>query len=167
MWASHAVVGVILLLFGRRLFWLFVGVAGFLAGLTLTRDYFSAQSEWIVLLVAVGVGLVGALLSVFLQQAAIAVAGFVIGGYVVASFVASAGYATAFPGAYLVGGIVGALLVLTLFDYALIVLSSIAGATLVAQWVALDQPAAAVVFLVALILGIVAQVVQLQTAPAA
>src|SRR6266545_1805024 len=45
-------VGVVLLLFGRRLYWLFVAGIGFLTGLALVPDLLPGQPEWLILLAA-------------------------------------------------------------------------------------------------------------------
>jgi hypothetical protein len=156
--------GAILLLFGRRLFWLFVGAAGFVAGLTFARQFFASQPDWIILAIALVAGVIGAVLSIFLQQIAIAVAGFLIGGYVLATFVAAAGYPAIGWPAYLVGGLIGAVLVVVLFDWALIVLSSLAGAMLIAESTAPGQTLAVVIFVAAFVIGVVMQRQQLTPA---
>ena len=43
-------VGLVLLVYGRRLYWLFVAGVGFLAGLELAPRFFPDQSELVVLL---------------------------------------------------------------------------------------------------------------------
>ncbi|HEY5793016.1 MAG TPA: hypothetical protein VIS74_06945, partial [Chthoniobacterales bacterium] len=65
--------GVILLLMGRRLFWIFVGVVGFLVGFQFGTAAF-AGSPWIWLL-AVAVGLAACLLAIVLQKVAVVLAG--------------------------------------------------------------------------------------------
>ena len=79
MYIIEALVGVGLLAFGRKLFWLFVAGVGFAAGLALTAALFKTSPAWEVLLIAFGAGLAGALLAVFLQRIAMGVGGF-IGG---------------------------------------------------------------------------------------
>jgi hypothetical protein len=71
--------GIALLIMGRRLYWLFVGLIGFVVGALLSQQFFSAQPEWMSVLVALGFGVAGALLAVFLQGIAIAAAGFIAG----------------------------------------------------------------------------------------
>src|SRR5687767_9222241 len=77
----YVVAGSLLLLFGRRLFWLFVTLAGFGAGMVLARDQFELQPPALVFAIGVFAGLLGALLSVFLQKIAVAVSGFAAGAY--------------------------------------------------------------------------------------
>src|SRR5437867_3046454 len=76
------VVGTLLLLFGRQLFWLFVGLIGFAAGLQLAPLLLPGTSEVVVFIAAVLLGLAGAVLAILLQKVAIALAGFVAGGYI-------------------------------------------------------------------------------------
>ena len=83
--AAPIVVGVALLFFGRRLFWLFVAGVGFLYGLRFAPTLVQGGSELALLLVAVFCGVIGALLAVFAQKIAVGIAGFCIGGYVVVS----------------------------------------------------------------------------------
>ncbi len=83
MIAVQILIGALLLAFGRRLFWLFVGVCGFAAGLYVASQLVAAQSEWLALLVALSAGAVGALLAIFFQRLAVGVAGF-LGGALIA-----------------------------------------------------------------------------------
>ena len=69
------VVGLLLLLAGRRLFWLFVAVAGFVAGVEAVPYVLPLQTELFTLVVGLAFGLLGALLAFFLQKLAIAIAG--------------------------------------------------------------------------------------------
>jgi hypothetical protein len=73
--------GIALLLAGRRLFWLFVGVVGFFAGLRFALQVLGPRADlrWIVALAA---GLLGIVLAIALQRLAVALAGFFVGGYV-------------------------------------------------------------------------------------
>jgi len=41
------ILGTVLLALGRRLFWLFVGAVGFVAGLNLATHFFSDQPTWV------------------------------------------------------------------------------------------------------------------------
>jgi hypothetical protein len=122
-----------MLFFGRRLFWLFVGVAGFIFGMRVAVFLLHGRPEWATLAIAIGAGLLGALFAVFLQRLAIAVAGFVLGGYGLPVMLGQLGWGAGHSYWILVlaGGIAGLLLVSLLFDWALIILSSVAGAVLI------------------------------------
>jgi hypothetical protein len=148
-----------LLTTGRKLFWLFVAGAGFVAALFLVRHYIQIEPEWLVILIAIGAGLLGALLAVFLQRLAIGVAGFLVAGYGAVALLQLAG---ADPGRlawlpFVIGGVIGAFLMAVLFDWALIALSSLSGAALVAEAFSLGRPLTALVFFAALFVGIAVQ----------
>jgi hypothetical protein len=138
-----AVFGALLLLAGRRLYWLFVGVIGFVVGLSLGTQLFKTESELLILVIALTAGILGAALAVLFQRLAIAVAGFMAGGYLITALFKSFGFSVVMPSwlVFLIGGILGAILVLVLFDWALILLSSLTGTSLiltsvhVSQWV--------------------------------
>jgi hypothetical protein len=130
------ILGLLLLLLGRRLFWLFVAVSGFVAGVEAAPYFLPHQTELFLLAVALFLGLVGALLALFLQKAAIALGGFAVGGYLAIVLCAPLlhGAGLAYPGAwlfFLVGGILGAILLFVFFNWALIILSSGYGAHLI------------------------------------
>ena len=75
------VVGGLLLVAGRKLFWLFVGVVGFAIAFVLATRYLRIEPEWLSFIIALAAGVAGALLAVVLKQLAIALAGFLAGGY--------------------------------------------------------------------------------------
>ena len=124
------ILGILLLFFGRRLFWLFVGVAGFIAGLTLVPQLVSGQSELTILLIAIIAGIIGAFLAIMLEGLAILIAGFLAGGYLMTTLGVTFGSSvSAGPSVvYIIGGIIGLLLVAIFFDWAIIILSALLGA---------------------------------------
>src|SRR6266487_3912892 len=77
--------GILLLILGRRLFWLFVGLIGFWAGMVIGERLFPHQAGLLQLLVPLLCGFAGILLAIFLQRLAIAVGGFLSGGYLALS----------------------------------------------------------------------------------
>jgi hypothetical protein len=153
--------GLAVLFFGRRLFWLFVGCVGFIVGFELAGDMLQGQPEWVILVIALGVGVIGAIASVFLQRIFIVVAGFFAGGYCLSTPASAALHMqdeAILWISFAVGGLLGAILSLALLDPALIIMSSLAGATAVSQNVPLDPSARTVLFIVLLVLGIGVQV---------
>lgn len=159
------ILGLAVLLFGRHLFWLFVAAAGFVLGVMFAPQLLPGQPDWLILLVALVLGLVGALLAVVVQQIAVALAGFIFGGYILLSLVTAVGLGVS-PWEWLVfivGGIIGAALVLSLFDPALIGLSALVGATLVVEavrlsgLVALTPPFDLVLWVILFVVGIAVQ----------
>ncbi|MEO5718528.1 MAG: hypothetical protein ABIR29_08155, partial [Chthoniobacterales bacterium] len=83
------VVGIALLLFGRKLFWLFVAALGFAIGLQLAPYLSQHPPLWLSLLLSLGLGLLGALLALLLQKLAIGIAGFLVGGRVAVAIAAA------------------------------------------------------------------------------
>jgi hypothetical protein len=157
--------GIVLLLLGRKLFWFFVGVAGFLVGMEIA-ERFIAGPQGMKLLIAIAVGILGAVIAIFLQKVAIVIAGFVIGGYITVELLhASAQYPKALAGIqgtaislpYIIGGIIGAVLLFVLFDWGLIVLSSLSGAALIVRSIAFQSHALTLLFVVLVIIGILVQ----------
>ncbi|HYB41711.1 MAG TPA: hypothetical protein VEL75_08075 [Candidatus Methylomirabilis sp.] len=160
---SRLVVGVLLLVLGRRLYWLFVASIGFVCGLELGPRLLPHESEIVVLLIALGLALVGALVAVVGTKVVLGVTGFVTGGGIAALLLHKATIDSEFLVGliYLVAGAIGAVLFLLLFNTALIVLSSLAGASLVAmsaeQLLGISATAAAALGVVLVVLGIVIQ----------
>ena len=152
-------IGIAVLLFGRRLFWLLVAAVGFAAGVELAPWLVHEPSSILVITAALVLGFIGALLALFLQKIAVAIVGFVAGGRlavaIITAFVVQ--HQTTFALTFLIGGIVGALVFLLLFDWALIVLSSLVGAYMITGAITLPQTGATIVFIVLTIIGIVVQ----------
>ena len=151
----YCLVGIILLITGRRLFWLFVACAGFVAGFEYASTVAGFQSQWVLFSIAFAAGIAGALLAIFIQSVAIGVAGFLLGGYASIAMLnllelLSRQY---FWPAYIVGGVVGLLLMVAIFDNALIFLSSIAGASLIVQSLSFSSPTKIIAFLVLALAG--------------
>jgi hypothetical protein len=163
----NILLGAALLLAGHRLFWLFVGAIGFVAGLQLATQFWQGP-EGLSIVVGLVVGVLFALLAIFLQGAAIGVAGFLAGGYILTVLAGMLGLNQgAFSWVvYVIGGIVGLILVFFLFDWAIITLSSLAGASLITQAFAVPGGTAGIVFLILVILGVVIQGSMLQRRPA-
>lgn len=129
------ILGTVLLALGRRLFWLFVGAVGFVAGLNLATHFFSDQPTWVILLGALLAGLVGSVLAAFLQRLMVGAAGFLAAGYVLVHLLGYFGleFGNLTWLAFLAGGVCGAILASLVFDISLVVLSALSGATLMVQ----------------------------------
>jgi len=159
--------GLVLLLLGRKLFWLFVGTIGFIFGIEYAAQYLAGQPNWLIVLIALVIGFIGAVLAIFLQRLAIGAAGFIAGGYIVVSLLNLWGFSTGqFSWVlFLSGGIVGGVLVVVLFDWALVILSSCSGATFIVQGAQLDILSSTLLFLALATAGILMQSIQLQKKP--
>src|SRR5690348_8281226 len=163
MLAGRVIAGGLLLVFGRKLFWLFVAIVGFATGLAFAERLFSAQPEWVQLVIGIGFGIVGAILAYFFQEIAIAVGGFLAGAYIALVLVNSLGGnpSSAMNGmawvAFFVGGILGAILAFMLFDWALIILSSLSGALLITEGVHATGPMGWLAVIGLFIIGVIIQ----------
>jgi hypothetical protein len=149
--------GLVILLFGRKIFWLFIGIVGFLAGIEITDFILAGRPGWEILLVALVFGVIGALLAVFVERVAFALAGFYAGAYI--SLILSAPF-EAFGSHALIliaGGVIGAIASILLMDWAIIGLSCLIGAGTIVNQLPIDQTIRAIVFVVLVIVGASAQ----------
>ncbi len=166
MLVAQLLAGVVLLIFGRRLFWLFVAACGFAVGVSLAPQFTTTQSEWKALLVALLLGVLGALLGLLFERVAIGVAGFLAGAYIAIHLLAVIGLQgpVAFWVGLVVGGLIGAVLLGMVFDWSLIGLSSLAGSFLIADAVhlSLSGNRGLLLWLGLLALGVVIQAAQLR-----
>jgi hypothetical protein len=154
-----AVVGVLLLLLGRRLYWLFVGGIGFIVGLSLATGFTHRRPDGTALLIGLGAGLLGIVLALVLQRLAIVVAGLLAGAWLGVEFVRAVGAPMAgtpwIPA--LVGGVVGAILAAAFFDAVLVILSSLVGAALLVELLGGRPVMRAIVFLLLVLVGVAVQ----------
>lgn len=154
----NLILGGALLVAGRKLFWLFVGVAGFVTGIGLVTRFWQG-SEALAIVVGLVVGAIFALLAIFLQTIAIGAAGFFAGGYILTVLAGMLGVngGTFSLIIYIIGGILGVILVIFLFDWALITLSSLAGASLVIQAFFPRGATGGVLFIILFLAGVLFQ----------
>ncbi len=125
-----AVAGVLLLLYGRRLYWLLAAVVGFVAVFTLSGRVLPEIGEETMLWASLLCGVAGALLAVVAHRFLLSVVGG-LGGVLIALWqVQQLGVdrGVAWLVAAIVGGLLGAWLLSRLFELALAVLSSLLGA---------------------------------------
>ena len=153
------IIGVVILFFGRKLFWLCVAAVGFAVGVQIAPLLVNESSSLLALLIALIFGVLGALLALFLQKVAIAVLGFLAGGKLAtgiaaAFFVQYAQYSTII---FVIGGIIGAILLLVLFGWAMIVVSSFIGAYLIQSAIVLPPTGSTLVFIGLTMVGIFVQ----------
>lgn len=156
-----ALLGIVILVSGRKLFWLTVGAIGFVLGLGLVLSFLEDQSAWVTWTAALLTGGVGAIFAILLQKVAVGVAGFLVGGFVLVwlllQFFSLDLAQLEWLIIFIVGGIAGAILVSSLFELALIALSAAVGATMIVQMIDFQPLVTAVLFLILLIVGFVAQ----------
>jgi hypothetical protein len=156
--------GILLLFYGRTLYWAFIAVAGFLVGFELAAQLLADQPEWVRLMAALLLGILGAVLGILFQRVAFAMGGLFAGGYLGLALAQTAD-APGEPLAYfVVGAILGAFVAALLMDWAIIILSSLAGAAAIVDQFKLSPSAAAVLFVALAAIGILVQARRLPTA---
>ncbi len=151
----NLILGGVLLVAGRKLFWLFVGAAGFVTGIQLTSRVWHGN-EGLAIIVGLVIGFIFALLAIFLQRVAIGIAGFLSGAYILSALATMLGMNTSLV-VYILGGVVGLMLVSYLFDWAIITLSSLAGALLITELFSQQRGIGGLAFVILLIAGVVIQ----------
>ena len=156
-------VGIVLVLFGRRLYWLFVGGVGFLTGLELAPRLLPGRPEWVILVSAIGLALLGMILAIVAQKFIIALVGLVAGGGIgmlVLRMLGLEGDVLTWI-VYAVSALLGVVVVLALFEWGLILLSSLAGANLIViglqDWTSMSQGVALAAMIVVAVVGVVVQ----------
>ena len=159
MMLFRIIAGIALLLVGRRLFWLFVGLIGFVWGIRLAAHFVPGQPEWMILAIALVAGVIGALIALFFQWLAIGLAGFSVGAYIVLRLLQLSGWGTGGIGwlFMLIGGALGLVLIIVLFDWALIILSSLAGAALITETLQAGHPGGTLLFIGLFLSGVIVQ----------
>lgn len=153
---ANAIIGLLLLTLGRKLFWLFVGGLGFIAGLQLAEQYFGTEPLWLAWAVALVFAIVGAILAVFFQNVAIIIGGFIAGSTIATHLVLFFGFAP-HPLINICGGILGTIVLYALFDYALIGLSSFVGTTLLIEEITLSSQFESILYVALIVGGVIFQ----------
>ncbi len=168
--ATRILLGVLLLAVGRRLFWLFVGAVGFVAGLRFADRFMHGTPDETVIIFSLVVGFVSAILAIALRKIALGAAGFLVGGYLLMTLLAATGqehqFALAMGNggaplapwlAFLVGGLLGAVLMNALFVWTLIVLSSLSGAALICESLQFGSQTISIIYTVLVLIGVLVQ----------
>ncbi len=126
-------VGITMLFFGRRFFFLVIGLAGFLLGYRLTGLFFQGTEEIVLLLIGVLTGFIFSFLSTRFFRFVVSLSAFVLMG-IVAQVIAESlgmdvsGWSNVIV--FLVGGLVGLGLEAFVFDVGIIVITALAGSLL-------------------------------------
>ena len=140
--------GLIVLLFGRPLYWALIAVLGFLIGFDLVQDLAISDSTLIRMLIAIGAGILAAGLAVAFQWLAFGLVGFLSGSYLVQAALERYDVPTDNQALWiLAGGVVGAIIAMMLADWAVIVLSALAGAMMISDQLTVDHQTRLIVLL--------------------
>ncbi|MCK4993697.1 MAG: hypothetical protein KAS13_01450 [Candidatus Omnitrophica bacterium] len=157
---AYIILGIMLLMLGRKLFWLFSGAIAFIVGVEFIPMILPGQSSQAILIIALILSIIAIVLSFVVQKIGLGVAGFMAGGYVAMSIVNELKVTIPWLSWVLfgAGGIIGVVFTLILFDWALIVLSSLSGAFLIVQVAGFSLPLTKILFVLLAIIGIATQV---------
>jgi hypothetical protein len=157
LFTINLILGIGLLLAGRKLFWLFVATAGFFAGVEFATRFWQG-SEALTIIVGLVVGLLFALLAMALKTLAISIAGFFLGGSALLSLASAFGMERGNLIIYIIGGILGIIFISIFFDWALIIISSLAGASMIAQTLDMQRiVVSGIIFILLFLVGIAVQ----------
>jgi hypothetical protein len=157
--AAQIIAGLLVLFLGRRLFWLFVGVAGFFFGLQFGMKLFNGMADWLLLLVSILLGAVCAGLSILLQRLAVAIAGGVVGGMIAIRLAPLVGLHSeqGLWVAFVIGAFLAAVLLSVMFDPMLIFLSATIGAVMIAEAPSVDPMIEPIILAICFIAGVAVQ----------
>lgn len=161
---AQVILGLALVFAGRKLYWLFVGVAGFVLGMLVGPQLLNGESDLVAFALALGIGVLGAILALAVHRLAVAVGGILAGGYLGAMLAQMLNLEPDWLawGVVVVGAVMGTILLTTIFEYALIGLSALVGGLLVVQQMNLEQPVSMLALGGMLLIGVVAQYVALR-----
>lgn len=153
----NIIVGLMVLVLGRKMFWLFVGTVGFLVGMELTGVLLADRPQWVLLSVGLGAGLLGALLAVFAKRVALALGGFGAGSYLALTLGESFGAGAHSMVLFVVGGVIGAVCVTVIVDWTIILLSCLVGSATIVQGLNLGDPLRSLAFVALVVAGVFLQ----------
>jgi MFS family permease len=151
------ILGLVVLVFGRKLFWLSVALVGFLVGMEFTGLLLVDQPTWVLLVGGLVAGLIGAVLAIFFQRVAFILAGFFAGAYLTQILEQTVKLGSMSILFAIIGGVIGAIVAAVLMDWAIIVLSCLVGASVIVTHLVLRPAKGAIVFVVLVIIGILVQ----------
>ena len=151
------VLGCIVLLAGRNIFWLFIALAGFLVGFELAGIWLAEQTLILKFTLALGAGLLGAVLAVVFERLAFALAGFYAMAYLAIILIDRTGLAGGETLIIVVSGLVGAILAALAMDWAIILLSALVGSAAIVAAFSMAPMIEFAVFIILAVIGIVVQ----------
>lgn len=168
MFSSRLLLGLAILLLGRKLLWLFIGGVSFTFISVLLELLLPGESQAAYLVVGLVAGLMSALMAIFLREHAVGVSGFFAGGAISISLLelldVDAGRFTWLV--VVLGGLLGVAIVAGLLESGVIYLSSITGAIMVAQAFHLDLVTTVIVIVGLAIAGSIVQEIILKVSQA-
>ena len=164
---GQIIFGGVLLLAGRRLYWLLAAGAGFVLGYLLAQNILREQPDNVILVVALVVAVIFAVLAVVGQKFVIGLVGFIAGGIGLLRLLEVFNITAIEPSTvlgivvFIAGGILGAILLSTLFDLGLVILSSLVGAQILlgglGQLLVLPDGTTTIALIVLTVVGLMVQ----------
>lgn len=149
------VAGALLLLFGKRLFWLAAALVAFLFGWQLFGNLLGPGFSLIIALV---LGIVFAWLAIKFVRIVAYIIGFLAGAVALPFLVGIFGVDMSWFILAFIGGAIGLILVAVAFDWGLILITAWAGASAISfalqNWVSIGSTFNTVIFLVLMVLGV-------------
>ncbi len=145
--ASSMIFGFLLLFLGRKLFWLMVGLAGFWVGMHYSAVWWPQNTPAMQMGLALFFGIMGAVLAMAFEWAAVMLAGFGAGGYLSLYFVGPILDPSYTMWMFLAAGVIGMVVMYFVFDRALILISAVTGAALIVTHLSLAPIWQSVVFI--------------------
>ncbi len=154
-------IGFLVLIMGRQIFWVFIAGLGFAFGMIFGGQFYSGQPDWILFLVSSIIAIVGAVLAYTLQRLAGAIAGFASGWYLTNILMS---YFRIDPGQFeeiipVIVGIIFAVLIMTFFDWSVIVISSLAGSAIIVSGMRLPSNTELALLITFALVGMVIQTI--------
>ena len=152
--------GLAILFFGRKLFWLYVGVVGMLVGFELAEYYLPDAQLWIFLACGALLGIITAVLAILMQYVAVGLAGFVGGSYMavqVLDILPMINVGDLQWLLFLIPAVTGTIVCILLFDLAIIFLSSLTGAVILVQLFEMNPVLQNVLFVLVAVIGVSVQ----------
>lgn len=160
----HAILGFLILFFGRRLYWLAIGVLGFLMGVQLAGEILAEAQFVIQLVAAVAAGVIGAILAVVFQRTAFAIGGLFAGAYLAHGIAVTVGANPDFQVLWFaIGGAAGGVIAALVMDWAIIALTSLVGAGAIVNTLDVSGGVSALLFVVLAAVGIAVQAWQFRS----
>ena len=147
-----------ILLFGRVLYWLFVGVVAYFLGLELANNFVSGE-QGLIMLIAIISGIVGIALAIVAREMALGLSGFLVGGFLFFQITVVSAFDAGDFGwlIFVVGGVLGVMMVGFLSDWAVSILSSLLGAFLVLNELEVEESLQIWVYLGLVAVGMIVQ----------
>jgi hypothetical protein len=155
---ASIIAGLLLLLVGRKVFWIFLSLAGIALALDFLPRYFPQFDQQTLLIVSLAAGVLGGVLAFALAKTVDVVGGGVAGGYLGVIVWHALAPGPGFPWVpAIVGGVLGILAAKFVFTSVLILASSAMGAALLVHVAGLEGTAGLAALVVLTAAGIIVQ----------